>query len=93
MSKEEVTIDKSLITDDRINGNAKTVYMYLKLLSQQESPIIISIDQMAEDLSVTNNTVKTATRILRNIGYIKINKEKNPRGNLMNSYEIVEREI
>lgn len=88
----QITVNKDLITDERINGNGKIVYIYLKLLSKQENPVIITLEQLSEDLFISENTVKTALRTLKDISYIKINKEKNPRGYLMNTYEIIERD-
>lgn len=88
----QITVNKGLITDERINGNGKIVYMYLKLLSKQENPVTITLDRLSEDLFVSENTVKTSLRTLEDIGYIKINKEKNPRGYLMNTYEIIKHE-
>lgn len=88
----QITVNKDLITEERINGNGKIVYMYLKLLSKQENPVTITLYRLSEYLFLSENTVKTSLRTLEDIGYIKINKEKNPKGYLTNTYEVIERE-
>lgn len=89
MSNQTITVDQDFVTDDRINGNNKMVFMYLKLRSNYKNPVAITLEELAEDLYVTTNTIKTSVKSLEAHNYIKIKKEVNANGKLSNTYEVI----
>lgn len=85
----QIIVDKRLMTDSRMNGNNKIVYMYLKLLSNGGDLVPIPLQKIADELFINVNTVKSSIKILQEFGYIKIHKQLGNRGSILNAYEIV----
>lgn len=85
----QITVDKRLITDSRMNGNNKIVYIYLKLLSNGGDLVPIPLQKIADDLFINVNTVKSSVKILKEFGYIKVHKQLGNRGSILNAYEII----
>lgn len=85
----QITVNKDLITESRMNGNNKIVYMYLKLLSNGGDLVPIPLQHIADELFINVNTVKSSIKILREFVYIKVHKQLGNRGSILNAYEIV----
>lgn len=66
---------------------AKAVYMYLKSRSDKEGKCFPSIKTIANDLDISQSTVKRALRELESNGYIKkVARYRENKGNTSNMY-------
>lgn len=82
-----VMIDRNLITDKNITASEYRVHTYLLLMyNENKACAFPSIETMADELCMSQSTVKRCVKKLEKLGYLEVNKRKGLAGNF-NTYK------